>query len=91
MPILEVKCPCCNSILEVHSDTGKVVAHRQVKDRPDLAAFLESEKSKSSQLEQKFEARKNAQADRMRSLEEKFKQNQAKGDALPDAPKIQWD
>lgn len=91
MPVIEVKCPCCDHILEIQTDTAQVLSHHKPRPKMDLQSFMQQESGRTQQIEDKFNARKVADQDRMAALEAKFKKNIAKGDELPEPPKIQWD
>lgn len=61
---IELTCPCCNAVLVVDLNLGRVVAHREVDrgDKPELdnaARILEAEAARREALfQQSFQAEK---------------------------------
>ena len=81
MPLIEVKCPCCDSTLKIDPDLKAVISHAEpVKARPieDLAAEvakLKGEPGRREEVFQKsFQAEKNQKDVLNRKFDELFKQ-----------------
>ena len=76
-----IVCPCCEAVLTLDAQTGTVLAHEE-KKKP-LATFEEMAKDLTRQKtarENIFAQEMNAQKDRERLLEEKFKEAMKRAD-----------
>lgn len=88
----EITCPCCEATIVVDRITGEVLLHK-VKERKASGASLEAMVSnleaQKSEAERRFERQLDAQKDRARLLEERFKeamQRAEKDDTRPVNP-----
>ena len=93
MPILKVKCPCCQATLDVDQETGELIAHAEARrELKDFDSFLHDQKHRSATLDEKFRAGQEAQARKKELLERKFqaaKEKPIEGDGRPQGPL--WD
>ena len=70
---LTIECPMCKGEIVVDADTGEVLSHKEFKKEvKSFDDFLKEQKSRSSDLEAKFAAAKEAQKNRAELLEKKF-------------------
>lgn len=86
---LMVHCPCCEQILEVHPETGKVIRHfeSKLKGKTKDQAFLDvlkETKNREDKLTQQFDSAKLEEKEKMKKLEEKFKEKKKKIDSGDD-------
>jgi len=84
-----VHCPCCEMILEVNPENGKVIRHfeSKLKGKTKDQAFLDVLKEtqgRESKLSQQFDAAKLEEKEKMKRLEEKFKEKKKKIDSGED-------
>lgn len=87
MSNFKIKCPCCEAIVTIDSDTGAVISF-EANEKP-LGTFedLKSDLAKKSELrDQIFDQEQKAQKDRARILEEKFQEAIKKADTDSDEP-----
>ena len=82
-----VICPCCDATLTIDAKTGAILAHRE-KVKPlgsfeDLQKNLQEQKSARENI---FAQEMNAQKDRERLLEEKFREAFKRADDEKDKP-----
>ena len=74
-PKFTILCPCCEAVLTLDAQTGAVLAHEEKKKPPasfeDMAKDLSRQKAARENI---FAQEMNAQKDRERLLEEKFKE-----------------
>lgn len=83
MSIIEVKCPSCSSILKIDIEKKEVVEHtKEVVKKTDLNDFLESQKTRKSDLEDLFNKSKQESDKRKASLEEEFNKAKENPDAI---------
>ena len=84
---VQVVCPCCEASMSVDTATGSVISYD--KKEKHLGSFedLRSELDKKSELRnQLFSQEQQAQKDRARILDEKFKEALKKADTDSDEP-----
>lgn len=75
MDKLSIICPCCEANLTIDAQTGAVLAHEEKQKKHGSFEDLRSELDKQKQLrEQLFAQEQQAQKDRERLLEEKFRE-----------------
>lgn len=91
MAVIEVICPCCDEILEIQTDSSRVLSHRPKKRRLELDEFMMLEQSRASNAVAKFEENQKNEGDRRAALNSKFEKNKQRGEGLPDPPRLQWD
>ena len=76
MTNIEITCPCCEATLVIDRLSGEVLLHKEKEKRGPggsldaMVAGLETQKSEAAK---RFEKQLDAQKDRARLLEEKFK------------------
>ena len=76
MSLFEIKCPMCKGTLWINPSTGKVVDHKSADHKKiDLNDFLKSQKTRGSDLEEKFNKAKEEKEKRKEEMEEKFKRS----------------
>lgn len=76
MSLFEIKCPMCKGMLWIDPSSGKVVDHKSADHKKiDLNDFLKSQKSRGSDLEEKFNKAKGEKEKRKEEMEEKFKRS----------------
>lgn len=82
-----VICPCCEATLTLDAQTGAVLSHEEKKKQfgsfEDLQKNLETQKQARENI---FAQEMNAQKDRERLLEEKFKEAFKKADNTSNEP-----
>ena len=77
---LEIQCPCCNALLVIDTNLGRVISHKEPErgDKPELseaARILADEaKRREALFEQSFEAEKTRGDALARRFEEALKQ-----------------
>lgn len=88
---LEIKCPMCHGILIVDRDSGKVLEHREFKkEKLSLEDFIQSEKTRSADLDKKFAEAREKEKNRLSEIEKKFEA--AKNNPnLKEPPRLEWD
>ncbi len=82
-----VNCPCCETILKIDASTGAVISHEEKKKA--LGSFEEMVKGLDKQKQHRediFAQQMNAEKDRERLLEEKFKEAMKHADEVKDLP-----
>ncbi len=74
MALLELKCPMCKGKLWIDPSSGRIIDHRAADQKKlDLDAFMKSQKSRGTDLENKFIKAKEEQEKRKEKMEEDFK------------------
>ncbi len=94
MKEIEIECPCCKAEIVIDPQSGRILAHKAYKEpNQSLDDFLKSEKSRNSELAEKFKAAKEREESKMDFLEKKFQRAKDNKHKLPEAPKpdIFWD
>ena len=75
MEKFSVVCPCCEAALTIDASTGAVLSHEEKKKVLGSFEDLQGNLNKQKELrEQLFAQEQNAQKDRERLLEEKFRE-----------------
>lgn len=88
----EVECPMCHGILVVDKDSGKVLEHREFKkEKRSLEDFLESEKNRTQELDEKFAAAREREKNRLSEIEKKFEAAKNNPNLKDPPPSILWD
>lgn len=94
--VFEVKCPCCDSILQIDSEMQIVLTHKEAEKKPlieDLQAAVQQLKGDAARREEVFEksfaSHKSSEKVRERKFEELLKQ--AKEDTSGTPPKRAFD
>ncbi len=94
--IFEVKCPCCESVLKIDTETQLVIQHQQVEKKPlieDLRSAVEQLKGDAARrndaFEKSFATHKSSDQIREKRFEELLKQ--AKEDTTTGRPKRPFD
>lgn len=88
MTNFEINCPCCESLLVIDRVTGDVLFHKE-KERKvsgSLESMVSGLEAQKSEAARRFDQQMEAQKDRARILEEKFKEALKRADK--DAPYI---
>jgi hypothetical protein len=89
---LTVECPMCKGEIVVDADTGEVLSHKEFKkELKSFDDFLKEQKSRSSELDAKFAAAKEAQKSRAELLEKKFEAAKQNKDLKDPPPSVLWD
>ena len=72
----EITCPCCEATLVVDRISGEVLLHKakEVKVTGSLESMVSGLERQRTEAEKKFDRQIEAQKDRARILEEKFKE-----------------
>ncbi len=74
MALFELKCPMCKGKLWIDPSSGKIIDYKAADQKKlDLDAFLKSQKTKGTELENKFKKAKEEQAKRKEQMEKDFK------------------
>lgn len=94
--VFEVKCPCCDSVLQIDAEMQIVLTHAEPAKRPmieDLQAAVQQLKGEAARREEVFEksfaSHKTSEKVRERKFEELLKQ--AKEDPFAAPPKRAFD
>ena len=76
MKNFEITCPCCESTIVVDRITGDVLLHKQkeTKIRGSLDSMVSNLEAQKDEAARRFERQLEAQKDRGRILEERFKE-----------------
>ena len=77
MPILEVDCPCCRTLLKVDSETGAVISHKTLEKAPaieDLTEAVARLKGEAAKREEVFQKSIAEQKTRQSVLDKKFQE-----------------
>ncbi len=96
--LIEVKCPCCEAMLQIDPDLKAVISHK-VKEKPpvieDLRAAvqkLKGEEARRGELfDKSFQDHKSHQQVLERKFDELFKQAKETPDAPPPKRPFDWD
>ncbi len=94
--VFEVKCPCCNAVLQIDSEMQIVLTHTEAQKKPlieDLQAAVQNLKGEAARREEVFEksfaSHKSGEKTRERKFEELLKQ--AKEDTSGTRPERPFD
>lgn len=94
--VFEVKCPCCDAVLQIDSETQLVINHKEVEKKPmieDLRAAVQGlkgeEQRRNDIFDKSFASHKSGEQTRERKFEELLKQ--AKQDDPENRPKRPFD
>jgi hypothetical protein len=77
---IEVQCPCCNALLVIDTNLGRVISHKEPErgDKPELSEaariLAEEAKRREALFDQSFEAEKTRGDALSRRFEEALKQ-----------------
>ncbi|HEY0593284.1 MAG TPA: 2-nitropropane dioxygenase [Thermoanaerobaculia bacterium] len=73
---IEVDCPDCGTLLVIDRETGEVLWHKakETEQKRDLDAMVSGLRGQKDEMAKKFEKNLEAQKDRKRILDEKFKE-----------------
>lgn len=76
MKNFEITCPCCESTIVVDRITGDVLLHKakETKVRGTLDSMVSNLEAQKNEAAQRFQRQLDAQKDRGRILEERFKE-----------------
>ncbi len=90
---LKIECPCCRAKLIIDSVNGGIIQFTAHKEAPiSLESFLQGDKTRKDDLEQKFADAKSKEDSKMDLLNKKFEWAKKNKDKLPEAkPGIIWD
>lgn len=87
MDKISVICPCCEATLTIDGKTGAVLTHEEKQKHLGSFEDLKSELDKQKLLrEQLFAQEQQAQKDRERLLDEKFRAAMKRAEGEPDKP-----
>ena len=94
MGLLEIKCPLCKGTLWVERTSGKVVDHKSAEKKTvDFNQFLQKEKERPDQWDEKMKKSKESEQKRKKEWEERFNQARENPDEIEgeyESP-FQWD
>jgi hypothetical protein len=94
MSLLETKCPICKGTLWIDLSTGKIVDHKSCdSQKVDFEGFLQAQKNRNPQWEDKFKKAKEEKAKRKAEIEAQFRKARENPDELKgtvDSP-FKWD
>ena len=86
------ECPRSKGEIVVDADTGEVLSHKEYKkETKSFDEFLKEQSTRSSDLEAKFAAAKEAQKNRQELLQKKFEAAKQNKDLKDPPPSINWD
>lgn len=89
---LTVQCPMCKGEIVVDAESGEVLSHKEYKKEvKSFDEFLKEQNNRSSDLEAKFAAAKEAEKKRKELLEKKFEAAKQNKDLKDPFPGINWD
>ncbi len=89
---LTIECPMCKGEIVVDAETGEVLSHKEYKKEvKSFDDFLKAQSTRSSDLEAKFVAAKEAEKSRRELLEKKFEAAKQNKDLKDPPPSINWD
>ena len=89
---LTIECPMCKGEIVVDADTGEVLSHKEYKkETKSFDEFLKEQSTRSSDLEAKFAAAREAQKNRQELLQKKFEAAKQNKDLKDPPPSINWD
>lgn len=89
---LNVQCPCCKATLVVDAETGAVLSHREhKKSLESFDDFLAKQKSRTSELDAKFQAAQEREKNKIDLLNKKFEAAKQNPDLQDPPPSVQWD
>lgn len=94
MSVIEIKCPGCKSVLKIDIENSVVLEYKKHEEKKtDLGDFLESQKTRKSDLEDLFNKSKVESEKRKASLEEEFKKAKENPDEIEGEYQnpFQWD
>jgi hypothetical protein len=82
----EITCPCCEAMIVIDRISGEILLHKVKETRSGLSldAMVSNLESQKSEAEKRFEKQLEAQKDRARILEERFKEAMQRADKDPD-------
>jgi Zn-finger nucleic acid-binding protein len=89
MANFEIICPCCDATLVVDRVTGEVLLHKAKQTRGpggSLEAMVSNLEAQKSEAAKRFERQLDAQKDRGRILEERFKEALQRADKSDKPP-----
>ena len=87
MEKLNVICPCCETVLTIDAQSGAILAHEEKSKKLGSFEDLKGELDKQKNLrESLFAQEQQAQKDRERLLEEKFREALKRAEGEPDKP-----
>lgn len=83
MSLFEIKCPMCKGTIWVDPASGKVVDHKTHDHKTaDLGEFMQAEKSKTGQWDDKFKKIAEDKEKRKAEIEKQFKAAKENPDSL---------
>jgi hypothetical protein len=93
---IEINCPECEAVLVIDTENGIIVEHnKKPKPKPSLDDFIQAQKKRPAELEQKFLKAKEKEAAKKAAIEAKFnelRKNKEKYDSdKPPETGINWD
>jgi hypothetical protein len=76
MANFEIQCPCCDTTLVIDRVSGEVLLHKrkEISTAGSLESMVAGLESQKSEAAKRFERQLDAQKDRARILEERFKE-----------------
>ncbi len=82
----EITCPCCEATIVIDRVSGEVLLHKEKEKKSGLSIdeMVSNLKSEKSEADKRFEKQLEAQKDRTRILEEKFKEVMQRAEKDPD-------
>ncbi len=82
----EITCPCCEATIVIDRISGEILLHKEKEKKSGLSldAMVSNLKTEKSEADKRFEKQLEAQKDRTRILEEKFKEAMQRADKDPD-------
>ncbi len=81
----EITCPCCEATIVIDRISGEILLHKEKEKKSGLSIdeMVSNLKSEKSEADKRFEKQLEAQKDRTRILEEKFKEAMERADKDP--------
>ncbi len=82
----EITCPCCEATIVVDRVSGEILLHKEKEKKSGLSldAMVSNLSAEKTEAEKRFEKQLEAQKDRTRILEEKFKEVMQRAEKDPD-------
>lgn len=82
----EITCPCCEATIVIDRLSGEILFHKEKEKKSGLSfdAMVTNLKAEKSEADKRFEKQLEAQKDRTRILEEKFKEAMQRADKDPE-------
>ncbi len=82
----EITCPCCEATIVIDRLSGEILLHKEKEKKSGLSleAMVSNLGAEKTEAQKHFDRQMEAQKDRARILEEKFKEAMQRADKDPD-------